>query len=95
MSWKPRRAGYNGAEVYRGTVDGQGKRSSMGRVNPCRQKTGPRAFARGPICFLMELHSLDALDVGLPGAVGAAVRMGHLNAEIHALAAELAFGHID
>lgn len=91
----------------------------MGRVNPCRQKTGPRAFARGPICFLMELHgagdlagaeaagahidvfgsavhhSLDALDVRLPGAVGAAVRMGHLNAEIHALTAELAFGHID
>lgn len=91
----------------------------MGRVNPCRQKTGPRAFARGPICFLMELHgagdlagaeaagahidvlgravhhSLDALDVGLPGTVGTAVGVGHLNAEVHAFAAKLAFGHID
>ena len=40
-------------------------------------------------------HSLDALDVGLPGAVGAAVGVGHLDAEVHAFAAELAFGHID
>ena len=40
-------------------------------------------------------HSLDALDVGLPGAVGAAVGMGNLDAEVHALAAELALGHID
>ena len=40
-------------------------------------------------------HSLDALDVGLPGTIGAAVRVGHLDAEVHALAAKLAFGHID
>ena len=40
-------------------------------------------------------HSPDALDVGLPGAVGPAVGVGNLDAEAHALAAELAFGHID
>ena len=39
-------------------------------------------------------HSLDALDVGLPRTVGAAMGMGYLDAEVYALAAELAFGHI-
>ena len=37
---------------------------------------------------------LDALDVGLPGTVGAAVGVGNLNAEGHALTTELTFGHI-
>ena len=37
--------------------------------------------------------SLDTLDVGLPGAVGAAVRVGHLDTEHHALVAEFTFGH--
>ena len=40
-------------------------------------------------------HSLDALDVGLPGTVGAAVGVGHLDTEVHALATELTFGHLD
>ena len=38
--------------------------------------------------------SLDALHVGLPGAVGAAMRVGHLNAKGDALVAEFAFGHV-
>ena len=36
---------------------------------------------------------LDALHIGLPGAVRAAVRVGHLNTERNALIAKLAFGH--
>ena len=39
-------------------------------------------------------HSLNALDVGLPGTVGAAVGVGNLDTESHALATELTFGHI-
>ena len=39
--------------------------------------------------------SLHALDVGLPGTVGAAVGVGDLDTEVHALATELTFGHID
>ena len=39
-------------------------------------------------------HSLNALDVGLPGTVGAAVGVGDLNTEGHALTTELTFGHI-
>ena len=39
-------------------------------------------------------HSLNALDVGLPGTVGAAVGVGDLDTEGHALATELTFGHI-
>ena len=38
--------------------------------------------------------SLNALHVGLPGAVGTAMRVGHLNAEGDALVAEFAFGHV-
>ena len=41
------------------------------------------------------LHDrLHALHVGLPGAVGTAVGVGHLNAEGDALVAEFAFGHV-
>ena len=41
------------------------------------------------------LHDrLHALHVGLPGAVGTAMRVGHLNAEGDALVAEFAFGHV-
>ena len=36
---------------------------------------------------------LDALHVGLPGTVGAAVGVGHLDAEDNALVAEFTFGH--
>ena len=36
---------------------------------------------------------LDPLDVGLPGTVGAAVRVGHLNAENNALVAEFTLSH--
>lgn len=39
-------------------------------------------------------HSLDALDVGLPGTVGAAVGVRNLDAEVHALTTKLTFGHI-
>ena len=37
--------------------------------------------------------SLHALDVGLPGTIGTPVRVGHLNAEAHALVAKLALSH--
>ena len=37
---------------------------------------------------------LDALDVRLHGTVGAAVRVGHLDAESDALVAEFTFGHV-
>jgi hypothetical protein len=37
---------------------------------------------------------LHALHVGLPGAVGTTMRVGHLNAEGDALVAEFAFGHV-
>ena len=40
-------------------------------------------------------HSLDALDVGLPGTVGAAVGVGDLNTKVHTLTTKLALGHID
>ena len=36
---------------------------------------------------------LDALHIGLPGAVGAAVRVGHLNTEHDTLVAKFTFGH--
>ena len=39
-------------------------------------------------------HSLNALDVGLPGTVGAAVGVRNLDAEVHALTTKLTFGHI-
>ena len=38
-------------------------------------------------------HSLHALDIGLPGAVGTPMRVGDLNAERYALVAELALCH--
>ena len=37
--------------------------------------------------------SLHALDVGLPGAIGAAVGVGNLNSESDTLTAEITFGH--
>jgi hypothetical protein len=37
---------------------------------------------------------LDTLHVGLPGAVGTAVRVRHLNAENDALIAKFTFGHL-
>jgi hypothetical protein len=41
------------------------------------------------------LHDrLHALHVGLPGAVGTTMGVGHLNAEGDALVAEFAFGHV-
>ena len=41
------------------------------------------------------LHDcLHALHVGLPGAVGTTMGVGHLNAEGHALVAEFAFSHV-
>ena len=36
---------------------------------------------------------LDTLYVGLPGTVGTAVGVGHLNAEDNALVADFTFGH--
>ena len=36
---------------------------------------------------------LDALHIGLPGAVRAAVRVGNLNTEHNALIAKFTFGH--
>ena len=36
---------------------------------------------------------LDALHIGLPGTVGAAVRVRHLNAEHNALITKFTFGH--
>ena len=37
---------------------------------------------------------LNPLHIGLPGTVGAAVGVGNLDAEGHALVAEFAFGHV-
>ena len=37
--------------------------------------------------------SLDALDVGLPGTIGATVRVRHSDTESNALIAELALCH--
>ena len=39
-------------------------------------------------------YGLDALDVGLPGAVGAPVRVADLDAEGHVLAAEFTLRHV-
>ena len=36
---------------------------------------------------------LNTLDIGLPGTIGTPVRVGHLNAEAHALVAKLALSH--
>ena len=38
-------------------------------------------------------HSLHALDIGLPGTIGASVGVGNLDTEGHALIAELALCH--
>ena len=38
-------------------------------------------------------HSLDALDIGLPGTIGTPVRMGHLDTKGHALVAKFALCH--
>ena len=37
--------------------------------------------------------SLDALHIGLPGTIRAAVRVGNLDAEYDALIAKFTFGH--
>ena len=37
---------------------------------------------------------LDALHIGLPGTIGTAVRVGHLDTKSNALIAKFAFGHI-
>ena len=39
-------------------------------------------------------NRLHPLHVGLPGAVGAAVGVGNLDAEGHTLVAKFAFGHV-
>ena len=38
-------------------------------------------------------HSLNALDVGLPGSVGTSVRVRNLNTEGHALATKITLSH--
>ena len=38
-------------------------------------------------------QGLDTLDIGLPGTIGASVRVGNLDAEGHALVAKFAFSH--
>ena len=38
-------------------------------------------------------NSLDALDIGLPGPIGASVRMGNLDSKGHAFAAKITFSH--
>ena len=38
-------------------------------------------------------HSLHALDIGLPGAVGTPMRVGHLDTKGHALVAKFALCH--
>ena len=37
---------------------------------------------------------LDALHVGLPGPIGAAMRVGHLNAELDVLVTKFALSHL-
>ena len=38
-------------------------------------------------------NRLDTLDIGLPGAIGASVGVGDLDAESNSLVAELTFSH--
>ena len=38
-------------------------------------------------------HSLHALDIGLPGAIGTPMRVGHLDTKGHALVAKFALCH--
>ena len=38
-------------------------------------------------------NSLDTFHIGLPGTIGAAMRVGHLDAKDHALVAKLALSH--
>jgi hypothetical protein len=38
-------------------------------------------------------HSLNALDVGLPGTVGTSVRVGNLDTKGHALATKITLSH--
>lgn len=38
-------------------------------------------------------HCLHALDIGLPGAVGTPMRVGHLDTKGHALVAKFALSH--
>ena len=38
--------------------------------------------------------SLDTLHVGLPGPIGTAMRMGHLNAKLDVLFTEFALSHL-
>ena len=39
-------------------------------------------------------HCLHALDIGLPGAIGTPMRVGHLDTECNTLTAKFAFCHI-
>ena len=62
-------------------------------------RAGDLARAEAPGAHIHVLgctvdDSLNPLYIGLPGAVGAAVGMGNLDAERNTLIAKLAFGHV-
>ena len=93
MSWKQRKAGYkksNPVQICTGfdllPMESHGAGDLAGA-----EAAGAHIDVLGGAVH----HSLDALDVGLPGAVGSAMGVGDLDTKAHALAAELAFGHID
>ena len=52
------------------------------------------ASAHMNVCRGAVHDCLHALDVGLPGAIGATVRVGNLDSEGDALTAEITFGHV-
>ena len=56
---------------------------------------GAQATGAGVDSFRRTVHHcFDALDVGFPGTIGTPVRVGDLNAEGHALSADITFGHL-
>ena len=68
-------------------------------ANPARSDcTGHIAGAETPCTDVYMARStvdnrLDALHIGLPGTIGTPVRVGDLDTECHALAADIAFCH--
>ena len=68
------------------------------QLRPSLHRTGDLAGTEAAGAHIDVLRGtvhnrLHALDVGLPGAIGAAVRVGDLNPKGNTLAAEITFGH--
>ena len=75
-------------------------RQALFRVMLKLHSAGDLAAAQAASAGVIVLRStvydgLDALHIGLPGTVGASVRMAHLNTESNILVTELTFCHIE